>query len=77
MLDSVVYNDTMTKRIEIVQTVATLIEPSKKYILQVDRDSITMEDARKILDTLSEWQATGVLVMYDGKPLQLIEVQDA
>ncbi len=66
----------MEKRIEIVTTVASLIEPGKKYIIQVDRDSLSKEDAHKLLETISEWNATGVLVMYNGKPLKLIEVQE-
>lgn len=66
----------MEKRIEIVTTVATLIEPGKKYVLQVDRSSLTKAEAHQLLETISEWNATGVLVMYDGKPLKLIEVQE-
>lgn len=66
----------MNKRIEIVTAVTSLIEPGKKYILQVNRDSLTQEDAHKILETISEWNVTGVLVMYNNKPLKLIEVKD-
>lgn len=66
----------MNKRIEIVTAVASLIEPGKKYILQVDRHSLSSDDAHKLLETISEWNATGVLVMYDDKPLKLIEVNE-
>lgn len=77
MLASVVYGLDMDKRIEIVQATATVIEPGKKYILQVKDEAFTADDAKRLNDTLHKWGAEGVTVMYGDKPMELIEVQDA
>lgn len=65
----------MTKKIEIVTTVASLIEPGKKYLLQVDKHSVSMKEAQQIVDKLEEWAAEGILVLYDEKPLKITEVK--
>lgn len=65
----------MTKRIEIVTTIASLIEPGKKYLLQVDRHSLSIADAQSIAEAIAEWDAEGIVVLYDGKPLKITEVK--
>lgn len=51
------------KKIEIVTTVASLIEPGKKYIIWVSRDDLTQADAASINDQIHEWGAESVTVI--------------
>lgn len=60
------------KKIEIVTTVASLIEPGKKYIIWVNNQDLTQNDAAQINDQIHEWGADSVTVILRGSNHPLV-----
>lgn len=64
------------KKIEIVTTVASLIEPGKKYIIWVNVKDLTEDDAYQINEKIKSWGAESVTVMLrENNHAQVVEVE--
>lgn len=64
------------KKIEIVTTVASLIEPGKKYIIWVNQNDLTKDDVYQINDQIKAWGAESVTVtLRESNHAQVVEVE--
>lgn len=63
----------MSKQIEIVKGTAFELDPDKKYLICIDRSSITINDAQKLMESLKIADGS-VALMTNGDPNTAVKI---
>lgn len=61
---------------DIDKFIVSVIQPNKKYVVQIHKNSLTKEDAVYLADGIHKLGSEGLVVLYDDVPIEINQKQD-